>query len=103
MKNWCREEGIVVSYNRPYTPRDAGSVEAFKSTLKRLLNALVIDHADVDLSTLLRMANDVYNNNRCHTSTNFKPSRLHHFGTNKDFEIASANQAAAWTTAPVNL
>ncbi len=63
----------------------------------------MIDHPEVDISTLLKMANDVYNNNRCHTSTKFVPSKLQNFGNNEYFAIASANQAAAWNTTPVNL
>jgi len=34
---WCEDEAITPIFNRPYTPRDAGAVEAFNNTLKTLV------------------------------------------------------------------
>jgi len=34
VQNWSEGEEIVQKFNRPYTPRDSGAVEAFNRTIK---------------------------------------------------------------------
>ena len=43
VEEWCKEQKLIQVFNRPYTPRDAGAVEAFNKTIKTLLRYLLFD------------------------------------------------------------
>lgn len=72
-------ENLTHKYSRPYTPRDAGTVEAFNNTIKTLILNVRLSKTMLPLADVINLAFSFYNNDRQHTSTFFITTKLHFF------------------------